>query len=239
MNYSQSRGTRVPEQHRSPPVELGRHPSFCTTNIEYVHDVYRSVAGDSEIEEYLATTEYFDTAAKQWAIPTEHTAEGNLVSSFCGILRSIVQRFVHPVQPGVQRTVINMHNAPGNIEKSNDGYVPCPNLVVQASGPSFEDPIVQNDTVKCGPNVAFCNVASYCAIKMGSEVGTPKENVREMESYARYVRFGRLLYRRLTFVQRDLRPAAQPDIHPIPRPNGEVCSPRPLRPCWRRGDAPI
>jgi hypothetical protein len=63
----------------------------------------------------------------------------------------------------------------------------CPVLVVRAAGPSFEIPKSLVSASQVSTRLGFSNMASYFSVKMESEIGSTKESVEEMSSYARCV----------------------------------------------------
>ena len=149
----------LPMQHSS----SNHHPKFTTTSDGYAHEIYRDVLQEGVIEDFLRKNDAFDSEEKGWAFPQPLPATENVVGTVCRIARSIIKRFVTPTKPGVQRTVVNMVKARGNEAMGEDGYRPCPAVVVQASGPSFEDPPHPNQQVGATSprrQVSFSNIAS-------------------------------------------------------------------------------
>ena len=159
-----------------------QHPSMTTTSEAYAHEVYRHVAQDHEIEEFLQQTDAFDSESRRWAITPRGTVDG-LVNSAARIIRSVVGRFARSTRTGVSRTVATIQGGPVP-EAHEIEPTPRPIVVIQASGPSFEEP---SPTVIDAASKPFSNVASYVMPMSGSEVGSVKEVVRDMEPHARYV----------------------------------------------------
>ncbi|KAJ3504524.1 hypothetical protein NMY22_g17896 [Coprinellus aureogranulatus] len=144
------------------------HSCFSTTSDAYAHDVYRSLLDDLEVRDFLESSSEYNSENEKWDIP-QHATTQDLVDSVCKVVRSIMERFVKPVRPEVKRTIVNMHHARGNDVKNEEGYYPCPALVVQATGPSFEDP------------------TPTLAVKRDEELGSAKEDVKETEAYAKVI----------------------------------------------------
>ncbi|KAJ3504523.1 hypothetical protein NMY22_g17897 [Coprinellus aureogranulatus] len=163
------------------------HSSFCITSNTYAHEVYQDLLDDSEIQDFLGSSDCYDSISEKWNLAQDTTTE-ELIRSGCKAVRSIIERFVKSVRPEVKRTLVNMHNAKGNQEKNEDGYNYCPTLVVRATGPSFEDPApAPSSSSKGRCSVAFSNVASYLSVKPDSEAGSAKDDALEMEMYAREI----------------------------------------------------
>ncbi|KAJ3502214.1 hypothetical protein NMY22_g18664 [Coprinellus aureogranulatus] len=144
------------------------HSCFSTTSDAYAHDVYRSLLDDLEVRDFLESSSDYNSENEKWDIP-QHATTQDLVDSVCKVVRSIMEQFVKPVRPEVKRTIVNMYQARGNDVKNEEGYYPCPALVVQATGPSFEEP------------------TPTLAVKRDEELGSAKEDVKETEAYAKVI----------------------------------------------------
>ncbi|TEB22085.1 hypothetical protein FA13DRAFT_1523568 [Coprinellus micaceus] len=166
------------------------NPKFTTTSEGYPHEIYRDVLEEAVIEDFLRDSDAFDHKEKMWAFPQPLAATESVVVAVCRIARSIIKRFVVPTRSGVRRTVVNMIKAGGNEAVGEYGYRPCPVVVIQASGPSFEDPPPTSQeaaTTSQQRQISFSNMASYFTVKLDSEVGTPRDILEEMKPYAKKI----------------------------------------------------
>lgn len=221
--------------------EMPAYSSFTTTSPEYAHELYRKVAEDSDIEEYLAESNVFNTETSRWAFCVGLGAKEALVKSVHNIVGSIVSRFVKTTQPGVSRRAVNVHGLRGNTARDEDGYSPYSDLVIRASGPSFEDPIPANDsgTTSGSRIISFSNVSSCVAIKLDSTRGTAEDDVKEMENCARCVTYSPACVCRISSIlQAHLRLAAQSALRAMYGGHREECSHDPLRSSWRPNYSP-
>lgn len=191
-------------QHSRPSpdavTDVPFYPSFTTASTEYAHTVYRDAVTDSEVDEYISNSESFDPESSRWLLPPGSVTKEALVKSLCKIIGSIVKRFVRDPPPGTERTVTSIHGARGNEVKDEDGYSPYPDLVIRASGPSFQDPLPPNGggSSTAAYNISFSNIASFFTVNLDSEAGTVKHTMKEMEKYAKYVKLILLRKSKLT-----------------------------------------
>ncbi|TEB25623.1 hypothetical protein FA13DRAFT_1796322 [Coprinellus micaceus] len=143
--------------------------------------------GDKVLLRFTTTNGAYGEGVVHFKPPTSIE---DLLGSIFTILSSIVRRFARPAQPGVSRAVINTYGIPNTNEKDEDGFRICPDIVVQAAGPSFTIP-VQADSKRTGVrpslNFGFSNRASHVSVRLESEVGAEKEIIDEHESYARII----------------------------------------------------
>jgi hypothetical protein len=164
------------------------YPSYTTTSDTYAHDLYHDIIGDDEVESFLGDTGTYDPKQKRWSIPETLTNRGTLVDALYAILLSVVQRFVKPSEPGVERHVINTYGHPECEQKVAHGYAACPVLVVPATGPSFDLPqgLRSTPSSELGEvNVGYPCMATYSTVKLNSIAGSTDEQVHEMEAYAK------------------------------------------------------
>lgn len=165
-------------------------PSFTTTSETYAHDLYRHSVEPQEIESFLEESSCYDSVEKKWTIPGTPTKTEDLLSSVFNMLSSIVQRFAKPSQPGVEREVVNTENIPACQGTNEKGYRICPVIVVRAAGPSFEISKPRKpttDSQEPAKSIGFGGMATYFSVKLDSELGSEKEDLDEMGSYARCV----------------------------------------------------
>lgn len=177
-----TRKARVVEKQAS----RQRISSFTTTTSSYVEELYSDVALDTEMDTYLEETDCYNASDKTWIIPPAAAAEG-LSDCMFNILSSILKRFVKPTQPSVKRELLNTHNVSACNEEAEDGYRAYPTLCIQASGPSFEKPGPLDFSLSAGlpsGELGFTDMATFFSVKRDSELGTAKEYVNEMASYA-------------------------------------------------------
>ena len=162
------------------------YPSYTTASDTYVYGLYHETLDDNEVESFLEGTGCYDIEQKRWSIPENPLNRGTLVDALYSIWLSVVQRFLKPTEPEVERHVINTYGHPECEQKVEHGYAACPVLVVPATGPSFDLLPGQRSTPD-KVNVGYPCMATYCTVKLNSTLGSTDEQVHEMEAYAQYV----------------------------------------------------
>ena len=171
------------------------HPAFTITSREYAHEIYRDVAQDEEIQNFLKETAYYDLSKEEWSIPAHPTSTLAVVEPVSLILPSIVARFVKPSHPGVVREVCTTMEASGADEDNNDGYRTLPFLLLKAAGPSFQMPGPDDEDEPADSNaepadIGFSNIATCFLVATEPKSGTEDvelEILEELASYSRYV----------------------------------------------------
>ncbi|KAJ3533032.1 hypothetical protein NMY22_g7501 [Coprinellus aureogranulatus] len=166
------------------------YPRFTTTSSDYVHSLYQETAGEGETEEVLKEMGTYDTTETRWSIPTAPAKTEELVNAVFKVLSSIVRRFVKPATPGVEREVVNTQDVPTCQGKNGKGYRTCPLIMVRAAGPSFEAPKprrLEEASQEQSTSIGFGGMATYFSVKLESELGSEKEELEEMECYARRI----------------------------------------------------
>lgn len=96
----------------------------------------------------------------------------------------MIQQFLQPQAPGVERVACDALGNPACEGKSEGGHLVFPVLLIHAEGPSFE---IAESLVSIAPassSLGCSNMAAY--ISVGLEVGT-QEIVAEVTRYAKYV----------------------------------------------------
>ncbi|KAJ3522456.1 hypothetical protein NMY22_g11880 [Coprinellus aureogranulatus] len=163
-------------------------PRFTTTSSDYVHSLYRETAEEEEIGGFLKESDTYDTVETRWSIPAAPTKTEELVNAVFKVLSSVVRRFVKPARLGVEREVVNTQDIPTCQGKNDRGYRLCPVVVVRAAGPSFEAPNprrTEEASQEQSTLIGFGRMATYFSVKLEPELGSEKEELEEMEYYAR------------------------------------------------------
>ncbi|TEB22233.1 hypothetical protein FA13DRAFT_1778868 [Coprinellus micaceus] len=128
---------------------------------------------------------------KRWAIPDSPTKRGSLVDALYLALLSVVARFVKPREPRVERHIFNIQGYLECKQKDENGHAARPVLVVPAMGPSFDLPQVLHSVPSS--ELAEVNLGYSCMANLFHRKhwirrrGVPKEQVDEMETYARKI----------------------------------------------------
>ncbi|TEB22251.1 hypothetical protein FA13DRAFT_1716263 [Coprinellus micaceus] len=119
-------GSKAPEQPGYPK----HYPRYTTASNSYAH----------EVESFLEDADTYDVGQKRWSIPGTLTKRETLVDTLYSILLLVVQQFVKPNKPGVERHIFNIQGYLQCKQKDGNGHAICPVLTVPAMGPSFELP---------------------------------------------------------------------------------------------------
>ncbi|KAJ3539452.1 hypothetical protein NMY22_g4727 [Coprinellus aureogranulatus] len=186
------------------------YPSFTTTTESYAHGLYLDAAQDDDIEKFISETEFYDTRRRRWSFLDTSTTTECLIDTFFSILSSIVQRFVKPHQPGVERELVSTIGVPECETINERGYRKWPVLILHAAGPSFELPQPLDSTSRSGEEareIGFSCMATFFHIKL-SEVGSPEDQLDEIAMHVRNIlqeQPNRYFVRSLVLTEKHLR----------------------------------
>jgi hypothetical protein len=110
-----------------------------------------------------------------WNVPQDPPKENLLYEPFEAVLNSILEKFVKPhCGPGVSRRVIDTHGAK---VRHGDGHFTSPDLLVRATGASFDAPLT---------NFGYGDVATFFELKLDGQLDEPI-HIHQMVVYARCV----------------------------------------------------
>ncbi|TEB19359.1 hypothetical protein FA13DRAFT_1802338 [Coprinellus micaceus] len=110
-----------------------------------------------------------------WNVPQDPPKENLLYEPFEAVLNSILEKFVKPhCGPGVSRRVIDTHGAK---VRHGDGHFTSPDLLVRATGASFDAPLT---------NFGYGDVATFFELKLDGQLDEPI-HIHQMVVYARQV----------------------------------------------------
>lgn len=218
-------------------IQGDARPSFTTTSEAYARNLYHGVAESEDIDAFLEEETAYDVNQKSWSSLSAVARKDDLLNCVFKIVSSIVRRFVKPTEPAVKRDVVSCGQLSvcedKKAEKASQDF---PSIAVQAAGPSFEIPSMRDSkppSKDFPATLGYSNMAFYIAVKLQSELGTVKENVDEMEAYARYVAaFSGLRKPTNCPLQTHIRRPAQPILRQMSCPDGKSCPPHPFRPRW-------
>ncbi|KAJ3501168.1 hypothetical protein NMY22_g19018 [Coprinellus aureogranulatus] len=134
---------------------------------------YPDVKIDDWLETEAARLGIFDPEAQRWCIPENPTSEYELYEYFIKIFSAILDEFVVPPGTGVEREIMNTHDE--RFSHVEPKQKTAPDLVVRATGPSFETP-------SNGAAVGYPNIATAIEVKLDSDLNKTV-HLEQMASY--------------------------------------------------------
>ncbi|KAF5340996.1 hypothetical protein D9611_006097 [Ephemerocybe angulata] len=158
------------EQRKTALEELGIVPEVDSS---FLKGLYRSLATDKAIKEFLASTSLYDTKEERWTdIPKTPRKESELYAPFHKIITAIA--IVEGLgKAGDTREVVDTH-AVSFQHRDNLSHTSKPDVAIVATGPSFQLPQGFNGPKPEG--VGYSNVASVWDIKLcASREGEDKQ----------------------------------------------------------------
>lgn len=171
------------------------YPEFTTTSDAYLHELYRNIIPEHEVQAFVEGNDTYDPIQKRWSTAKAPANGDSLVNSIYSIFSSILRRFVKVPEPGVERVLENTCGIAECEEKDEKGYRAYPLLAVQATGPSFQGTPCEPGAglVTSSSRVEYHQMATFFSVKLGNEAVSTQELVKEMEIHARYGVVHRLL----------------------------------------------
>lgn len=161
-------------------------PNFTITSDEYAHNLYRHLIGDKGVGDFLDESTLYDSTTKKWSASITPTTRQALLGSVLRILSSIVRSLVRPMEPIVEREVVNIDHTVAGQKVKQDAY----RIVVRAAGPSFQIPRrrkTAGDLSDERKTIGYSCMATYFTVKLESELGSDEDILEEVISYARCV----------------------------------------------------
>ncbi|KAJ2914300.1 hypothetical protein MD484_g6107, partial [Candolleomyces efflorescens] len=157
--------------------ELGENiPEVDTA---WVADIYRHMASDSEIYDYLETCGLYEN--QRWVeLPEAAGTELVLYDPFCNIINSILEHFDlsgpnNDARKAIDTHLIRLkHGAPN----SETTHFSSPDISVKGSGPSFIRAAGDQE-------VGFSNMATFFDAKRDSEVNKEAKHIVQFGLYSR------------------------------------------------------
>ncbi|RXW17448.1 hypothetical protein EST38_g8400 [Candolleomyces aberdarensis] len=137
--------------------ELGNN--IPEVKISWLRSIYRKVASESRIEDFLETSGHYNHENERWVnLPEVATREHVLYSPFCEIFNSIFEAFDLSGPMGSVRKAIDTHRKHlkhGGLRPTK--HFSSPDISIKGSGPSFVLPTGDVD-------IGFDNMLNICVI---------------------------------------------------------------------------
>lgn len=139
--------------------ELSGH--IETYSADYAASQYMDIATDEEIDLFLKSTPLYDNDAREWTHLVDLEAECDIYARIHHIIQTVVSSLGRvSSEEGVSREVVaTNYRRLAHVEQRDMGDASTPAIVVKATGPSFEDPVhdEQGDATPLGyTNIASC-----------------------------------------------------------------------------------
>lgn len=164
------------EQKRVIMEELGG--SISEASDAFATSLYAGVATDTEIEAFLKASPLYNRS--RWVLPRNLKKESQLYDPLAEIVSSILREFG---LSDTSRWVQDSHAAhlQHHEDKSGTPDYSSPDLVILASGPSFD----ATPPVSSGYAGTYGDVAACLEVKLDRARGSVNENVQQLGIYAR------------------------------------------------------
>ncbi|KAJ3540250.1 hypothetical protein NMY22_g4372 [Coprinellus aureogranulatus] len=181
----------LPSRHQPVHSVPSPNPVFSVTSGTYAHGLYSDVIEERDIDAFLSNSDVYLSMDTRWDLPESPSSADDVLRAAFPLLSSIVQEFAKASSPGIARKLVNTRDVPQCNVENSQGYRISPVLLVYATGPSFEAPRSRDSStgrsgLRTKPStIGFSNMATYFSVKLDSELGSDKDILEEMASYAK------------------------------------------------------
>lgn len=160
----------------------------------WVHEGFKGLASSKAVEGFIATTSLFDSKAGEWIGFKGATAEEELYEPIQVLGNSVCQALggASTSGPRMRQLVLRDKQRMDHIEASSTTDYTMPDIVIEASGPSFQRPPVRKtEKGKKAPppkHLGYTNISSFIEVKLSLQAPTARETklTNQMGVYARY-----------------------------------------------------
>ncbi|KAJ2914983.1 hypothetical protein MD484_g5411, partial [Candolleomyces efflorescens] len=187
--------------------ELG--PVVELKSDSFVLSIYRDLASDSAIDNFLKTSHLYSLSERRWKLPRDYSKliDANVYTPFRYIISSVVKHFWRDASRECSREVVDTHaTALPHSSEDPPTHTSIPSLVIKAKGSSFQLPYrgVAGLTAKIG----FMNIAACIEIQVKDNELPVLDQLAQAAIYARQIFLhqpNRRFVRVLGIIEHDMR----------------------------------
>ncbi|KAF5340993.1 hypothetical protein D9611_006074 [Ephemerocybe angulata] len=157
---------------------------------EYLHTLYNTPELNDSISDFLRDSPLYDSANNHWAeVPDSVDDEKVLYAPYIKIIQAILDGPGQSNANGSTASRIAVDTHKTNLVHYDMETQTKPDIVIKATGPSFQEPIPlsKQDPASGMVHIGWCNIACVFDVKRNSPDGGPKAQLGQIANYNRQV----------------------------------------------------